>query len=71
MALPQQSDVQMKHILEASSTVILRRWGMCNAPTLMDPFETATLSDCKQQKYSETLILHSLNVCFPLIYATN
>jgi len=65
MPLPQQSDVQMKHILKASSAVILRRWGMGNAPTLMDPLETATLNDCKQQQYSETLILCSLNLCFP------
>jgi len=49
MPLPQQSDVQLKHILEASSAVILRRWGMSNELTLMDPLETAALSNHKQQ----------------------
>jgi len=49
MPLPQQSDVQVKHILEASSAVILGRWGMSNEPTLMDLLETAALSDRKQQ----------------------
>jgi len=49
MPLPEQSDVQLKRILEASFAVILGRWGMGNDPTLMDPLETATLSDCKQQ----------------------
>jgi len=47
MPLPQQSDVHLKHILEASSAVV--RWGMSNEPTLIDPLETAALSDRKQQ----------------------
>jgi hypothetical protein len=49
MPLPEESYVQLRHILEASFAVILRRWGMGNDPTLIDPLETATLSDCKQQ----------------------
>ena len=49
MPLPELSDVQLKHILEASFAVILGRWGMGNDPILMHPLETATLSDCKQQ----------------------
>jgi len=48
MPLPQQSDVHLKHILEASSAVV-RRWGMSNEPTLIDHLETAALSDRKQQ----------------------
>lgn len=49
MPLPEPSDVQLKLILEASFAVILGRWGMGNDLILMDPLETATLSDCKQQ----------------------